>query len=393
MRFFIPFAVVPIAAAQRVGCIDESGGAVDWWVLSKHPDGASYSLITSKNKEWVSGPKPVTDTDSVLGKQMARIYDRSVPNYLFYNDQHPGGAWSATYGHSKGFFAYDSVSAFWVQHSIPDFPMYIQNGYHYGHSQEREGQHAICMSLSLDNLNTIAGVMRYSNGWVYNHSVGRSPSLGNVSLVATGQNVSGTVIQDVETAWGHLRLFGKSVSFYNDMANALISPNLQQSFYSQSWLNGGGPLGDFCPASGYDVIDALYIKELPASTTHTTKHDHSKWLVSKDLRPFFCGLDNNHVHSQYHRSGLAVCFQDHGLRKAMLDTVASAGSCNPTPAPSPGPPGPAGPCGGSGVHWNECKEDGCTYVHARDTKKCGVDHYGCYATSSLPSGCPTDFFV
>merc|ERR1719313_2605044 len=57
---------------------------------------------------------------------------------------------------------------------------------------------------------------------------------------------------------------------------------------------------------------------------------------------------------------------------------------SPTPGPTPSP-GPSGKCGGAGAY--PCTS-GCTYVHARNEKACGVPDYGCYDCSKLSSGCP-----
>lgn len=387
-----------VATVKSMHCMDESGAAVDWWFLSKHPGGASYSFVTSQEFSWTSGSRDVTNTGSLMGQQMAGIYAGTDPNYVFYNDQKPDGSTSSSHGHSKGFFSYNDDSAFWVQHSIPDFPNYVADGYQYGSSQERYGQHAFCMTLSLSNLNDIAGVMKYSNGMIFDHQI--DGSLSNVTDIVEGaKEKSGSVAVNVDTAWGKLRLFGKTVDFNNDILEAVVAPDLGISFLYQSWLNTGGKLGSFCNGET-DVLDATVIVELPATATHKSSSDHSKWAVARDSSSlWFCGADNNHVESQYRRSGLAVCLQHKELSSAMRDTIGTANSCDPsppTPTPSPSPPqptpipspSPVGDCGGVGVSWNACKESGCTYVYSANTDACGVEGWGCYAAGSLPGDCP-----
>jgi hypothetical protein len=177
---------VPVVSS--LGCTDESGAAVDWWFLSKHPGGASYSLVSSTSGDWSASSKQVTDTSSVLGKQMSGIYDGSVKNYVFYNDQTPDGQYTLDYGHSKGFFAYDDSSAFWVQHSIPDFPNYVKDGYRYGSGQEKYGQHAFCLTLSPDNLDQVAGAMKYANPQVFDYNV--DGKLAQVQDVVDGKKTA-----------------------------------------------------------------------------------------------------------------------------------------------------------------------------------------------------------
>jgi deoxyribonuclease-2 len=179
------------AAANSLSCVDEGGAAVDWWFLLKHPrwadkshsktigngKGDTYVYVTSRSGSsgWAEGGATVDSTSSLLGKQLAGIYARSVANYVFYNDQLPNGSWTEAYGHSKGFFAYDAASAFWVQHSIPKFPNFVKDGYLYGSGQMYYGQHAFCMSLLPSALDAAAEVMTYAYPCVHADARARTP--------------------------------------------------------------------------------------------------------------------------------------------------------------------------------------------------------------------------
>lgn len=169
-----------LAAALHGSCVDESGSPVDWWFLLKHPrwststskkthcigdcKGDTYVWVSSVSSAgWQTGAAPVTSADSLLGKQLAGIYDGTIPNYAFYNDQLPNGSWSEVYGHSKGFLGYTNDSAFWVQHSIPKFPNYKKDGYEYQTGELWYGQHAFCMTLTKEALNEIGSAMSYAS--------------------------------------------------------------------------------------------------------------------------------------------------------------------------------------------------------------------------------------
>ena len=102
------------ALAASPSCVDEDGVAVDWWFMLKHPRwadvshktlvgdglGSTYVFVTSRSRSaWKSGAALVTDErGSLLGEQLAAVYDGSIPNYVFYNDQQPDGGYSSTYG-------------------------------------------------------------------------------------------------------------------------------------------------------------------------------------------------------------------------------------------------------------------------------------------------------
>lgn len=394
------FALCVAWAAASLSCTDESGSEVDWWIMVKHPEqsggdgsGTSYVYATSSaSSSLTSGSKPVTDTSSLLGKQLASIYAGSA-NYVFYNDQTPDGKYSEVYGHSKGFFAYDNKSAFWVQHSIPHFPNYVKDGYLYGHSQEMYGQHAFCMTMSPDNINDVASVMKYSNGWIFDYKT--DGTLSNVEDIVNHKVVSsGTIVKDVKTTWGSVKLMGKTVAFNQDMLNSIVAPTLKTSMLYQSWLNSGGPLGAYCPSSKYDVVDVKTL-QLSSDDTHATKNDHSKWAVAKESSSsWFCGVDNNHVESQYKRSGLAACVQISALSGLMRATVSQSDTCDgPSPSPPsppsppgpPSPPSPPSPSPGKCCYYKAaatactsgetcCSESGSSYKSASTCSRYGAKH-------------------
>jgi hypothetical protein len=384
-----------LRSAESLSCLDESGAAVDWWVLVKHPaesggdgSGTGYVFATSKDSSsLVAGSRDVTDKESLFGKQLAGIYAGNGVNYVFYNDQTPDGKYSLDYGHSKGFFAYDGTSAFWVQHSVPHFPNYAKDGYLYGHGQEKYGQNAFCMTMSPDAIDDVAEVMKYSNGWIYDHKT--DGALSNVEDIVNDKIASsGSIAKDVKTTWGVVKLFGKTEAVNASMVPDIVAPALKQTMLYQSWLNSGGPLGPKCPSSGYDVFD---IKSLHVTDddTHDTKVDHSKWAVAKDpSSSWFCGIDNNHVASQLKRSGLAACALNLALSGLMRGLVAESNACG-SPAPSPSPPGPSpsppGPSPSKCCHYHDaltacsagevcCSGSDAPYKTASSCSRYGAKH-------------------
>lgn len=95
---------LPGSVSGSAGCVDEAGKPVSWWFLYKHPrwsdkshkncigdcTGSKYVYQTSEtisSQSWLQGSAPVTSPDSLLGVQLAAIYDNSLPNYVFYNDR------------------------------------------------------------------------------------------------------------------------------------------------------------------------------------------------------------------------------------------------------------------------------------------------------------------
>jgi len=383
------------ASLHGLSCLDEAGKEVNWWFLLKHPkkdiesattndaDGVAYVYMTSENSAdgWQRGSKLVTDPQSLLGQELSGIYSGSVKNYLFYNDQLPNGSWTQEYGHSKGYLGWDDSTAFWVSHSIPHFPNYVAKGYLYGDKQEDYGQHAFCLSMTKQNVDEVAAVMKFSNGWIFENKT--DGSLPNIEDVLRGKvEKDGTIVHDMQLPWGTVKLFGKTSDSEDNMLQKLITPTLELTVLSQSWLNGGGPFGSRCPPSGYDVLDIAELKLLDES--HDTHKDHSKWAVAKlPSSKWACALDNNHVHEQLNRSGLAVCFEEAGLSTALRSAAIKVAPCDaPAPSPSPTP--------GSCCFYHDdtctqgkrcCSRSGRGYRSSQSCERYGAKHH-CHWTGS-----------
>ena len=151
----------------------------------------------------------------------------------------------------------------------------------------------------------------------------------------------------------------------------------QTSMLSQSWLNGGGRIGGYCPASGFSVRDALSIA-LP-NDTHATEVDHSKWAVAEDPQShWWCALDNNHVESQETRSGLAVCLQHPALAALMRNVTSDPTPCGKPPTP-PRPPGPSKCCYYQADFCHPgrtcCSEAGTSYGNNATCAQYGAKHH------------------
>lgn len=106
-------SMAPAVRTTGLSCVDESGAAVDWWFMIKHPrysdkkqkqnvgdgSGTGYVYVTSKDSsKWTTSMKQVTDSSCLLGKVLAPVYAKTAKNYVFYNDQLPNGSWTRDYG-------------------------------------------------------------------------------------------------------------------------------------------------------------------------------------------------------------------------------------------------------------------------------------------------------
>ena len=108
-------------------------------------------------------------------RTLAPIYNlynqTSTIGYGFYNDKLPDGYYSYDYGHTKGAFGLDSNEGFWLLHNVPKFPNFVKNGYSYPHSGTVYGQSMLCITLSLEQFDTLGKHFQYTYPQYYNVSI------------------------------------------------------------------------------------------------------------------------------------------------------------------------------------------------------------------------------
>lgn len=132
-------AIVALADSQdALQCRDESGKAVDWYVVYKFPyiaakndrsifSGYNYAYQTSNTTEdgWHLSDNQITDPKkSIFAQTLNPILAAGQKKFgtAFYSDQPPTeDDPSASYAHAKGVVAADSKQGFWLIHTVPQF--------------------------------------------------------------------------------------------------------------------------------------------------------------------------------------------------------------------------------------------------------------------------------
>ena len=107
----------------------------------------------------------------------------------------------------------------------------------------------------------------------------------------------------------------------------------------ETWPNGPGKLNSSCQRTYHILnIDSIDFKT-NLDTSFTTRHDHSKWAVSADMKnlsnqsglrdklKYVCIGDINRMATQYKRGGGTVCFRNQHVWRAFRDLVSSFEAC------------------------------------------------------------------
>lgn len=132
---FLAVSVSAAPASHEPQCMDESGKAVDWYIVYKFPylshlhqklfGGYRYAVLTSKDSSgWHLSAHNITDHEnSIFAKTLAPLYSSaSKLSTVFYNDQPPGpDSVPSSYAHAKGIVAGDEKQGFWLIHTVPHF--------------------------------------------------------------------------------------------------------------------------------------------------------------------------------------------------------------------------------------------------------------------------------
>ena len=357
----VPVLVTLLAAARAagspLGCRDQQGAAVDWYVLYKLPiihdtgapfvdDGAGFMHFSSVStgERWEVSEVSIDDPLSAPGRTLSPVYDdpeRESLIYVFYNDEHPDGSTSGVKGHTKGVVAFDGDQGFWLVHSVPKFPPppgeqygFAENGYTYGQS-------FLCLTLSSDQVETVAQQLLFNEPYLYATQLAAPlealyPLMARVIAGERRSEAPWFGIEALPTGGGGggavFTSYAKARNFGDDLYSGLVAPALSTGLFTETWRNGATDtkLPSNCSIS-YPVQNVQNITATAAGP-HTFQFgntkDHSKWAVSEEAgRPWVCVGDINRMSTQADRGGGTVCLSDAVLWGLYSQLVAVAEWC------------------------------------------------------------------
>ncbi|XP_043205328.1 deoxyribonuclease-2-alpha-like [Amphibalanus amphitrite] len=345
------------AAGSPLGCRDQSGAAVDWYVLYKLPvihdtgapfvsDGVGFLHFSSASTDerWTLSEVSIDDPLSAPGRTLADVYDnpqRDTLIYVFYNDEHPDNSTTGVKGHTKGVVAFDGDQGFWLIHSVPKFPPPPGEQYSYPGNGQTYGQSFLCVTLSSDQLETVAQQLLFNEPYLYATQL--APALEAqyplMARVIAGERRSEPPWFGVETlpsGDATFTSYAKARDFGDDLYSGLVAPTLTTGLFAETWRNGATETQ--LPSNCSAVEPVLNVQNITATAAGgplpfefgTTK-DHSKWAVSDDsTQPWVCVGDVNRMSTQSDRGGGTVCRWDAVLWRLYSQLVAAVEPCSST---------------------------------------------------------------
>ena len=242
-----------------------------------------------------------------------------------WNDEIPDGGTSSSKAHSKGVMGYSSEAGFLLRHSTPRFPPHKRTGYHgLPENEHIYGQTYLCTSVSLSELNRIAGQYLVMDAQIYDHNTpSYASSHHNLSSFATGAFVHNASPQSItfKTVGGtSFWDIAKSKTCDCDMWDK-VAAHYAQGMNVLSW---GRPL-EPSTCSRYPVQNIVDIS-WGSSISYKETEEHSKWGVTKNGQTVCIG-DINRMTSQKKRGGGASCLAQSSVASSFAHLIANIEKC------------------------------------------------------------------
>lgn len=328
--FFLSF----LASVFGLSCLDESGKPTDFWVGIKAPKGSDYLYYDSSTNEFGPSHNSMNDTTTgALTYTTKQLWD--AEGYAIWNDEVPNESnYSFTYGHTKGYFAFDSEGdGFLMIHSVPAYPVGPSDSPNYlglGGNAWTYAQSFLCLSVSLETLNAASYKFLLNRPHLYDTLFPSTlePTYGNISKLVKGDYATASICaSDILQTEGivEFQLFAKTTQWNNDLYSACVAPTVKSSLWAETWIRGSAE-GPSCPTTGYDTLDIQGI-DFGNEFNWSETNDHSKWALAVNTS-LLCIGDINRMTTQYSRGGGTACLNNAVLFKAFQNAVTKTDSCS-----------------------------------------------------------------
>jgi len=322
-----------LTSSLAFSCLDESGSSTDYWVAIKAPRGTDYLYYDTTTNVFAPSPISMNDTNTgALSFTTKQLW--SAEAYVVWNDEVPSESnYSFSYGHTKGFFAFDSQGdGFLLIHSVPAFPVGPSMSSTYlglGGNAYTYAQSFLCLSVSANTLNAVSYKYLLNRPHLYDTLFPTSlePTYGNISNLVKGKYVTAKLCASqilTTDANTEFQLFSKTEEWNNDLYSACVAPTLQSDLWTETWIRGSAE-GPKCPASGYDTLDIQGLN-FGNGFNWSETNDHSKWAIAVN-QSMLCIGDINRMTTQYSRGGGTACLSNSVLFEAFQKAVSDTDSC------------------------------------------------------------------
>lgn len=230
--------------------------------------------------------------------------------------------------HAKGLISYlaETKKGFLLSHSIPKYPDFINNKVNItiGSSQNYYGQHLICVSMSLNELNKMAARLLITRLYVYESNIRNTTATLKLAELAASHSLKVSNHFETEDFNPTTGVSIKGI-FKNGFENCSIFEDamiqtLKVNLTAETW---GRPLEAAWCSSPWRVNNVRTVAV--GGVSWDEQDDHSKWVVGGSS--YACFGDMNRMPSQWKRGGSFFCFNKPNLVQALRKTILGEDSC------------------------------------------------------------------
>lgn len=331
----------------QYSCLDESGLPIDYWTTLKAYDSSAYYYQTIEMSQFQLSEYNVDQAiDGAIMATVNQVYqfdDGENVALIMWNDEPPpDNTASDTYAHSKGVLFIDETQGFYLIHSKPNWPATRNstNNQATPFPDDQYAQSLMCITVSSDTANIIAGSLQVNRPYIYSSYISSSmasefPMINSViNKVTTSTDYSIVNISSI----GNLSFtqFAKSKNWGKDLYDDLVAPYYEVPLNVETWIDGsGGRMSSLCTNQTdvveYDIYQVNSITMRSADGAHwSNTEDHSKWCTSTGSSDTLvsCVGDINRMCSQESRGGGTLCFSNSNLHASFKDIIDSVETCN-----------------------------------------------------------------
>ena len=312
-------------SANALSCYDDSGKPADWWFISKQPKGTRYVYYDENYPAAKSSHDLNATTSGALAHTIQQMWEETN-GYAIFNDEPVGQPYCLDCGHTKGAWIWNDKTGVIITHSVPLYPAGPSQAQHYigfGQNAWEYGQHMMCFTFDITELNQIAELALRTAPRVYDSRIPQNTQ-DFIKAFANGTTdaVKACDKTDVQTQGGmKITYFAKSAEWDNELYGACIAPTLKKSLAVESWIRGKAE-GPWCNQS-YTVVDIEAVN-MASTFQYKEADDHSKWAVATD-GSLGCVGGINRMTTQYTRGGGSYCMAE--LGQLLLKSVTSTNRC------------------------------------------------------------------
>ncbi|EAR90593.2 deoxyribonuclease II family protein (macronuclear) [Tetrahymena thermophila SB210] len=324
-------------------CINPNGAQVDWFITLKLNNGDDYAYCDSKScdKIQLSGFKINDAKNSPILRTLQQIkqnLNNDKQGYLLWNDQPPNNMTAtSSNAHAKGFISLGQKSGFILIHSVPEFPAFADSSslkeilLNIEESQQKYGQHFLCTSTSLENLEKLACGYNIDNPKVYSsflpYYIDQSsyPCLNQMKNNKRNTKTKQMIITYSTLNGETFTKFSKNKDNQIPLYEQIVTQELKTGLLVQSW---GRPYEEASCSGSYQVVSNTRV-QIDGAPQFKDTQDHSKYGISIDkAKPFVCLGDINRMKSQWKRGGGTICISNKNIHFQFTKILQCSGCTN-----------------------------------------------------------------